>query len=70
MSTKNICEGMIRESGFMRLGPSAFKQCHKEATVEVSVNSQGKMKLCDGCLPEFRKWATLPWTAKPLKVKP
>lgn len=66
------CEAHFREGvsaqNFMRLGwASTWHRCEREATLLVNVQGQGKLKICDQCLPEFRKWATLPWTVRKLR---
>lgn len=64
---------MIKEKvsaqNFMRFGPLESWQCKNKATLEVVVKGQGKMLMCDDCLPKFRKYATLPWTVRNLCEK-
>lgn len=66
------CESKIREGvsawTAFRLGPvdRPWKKCENEASLEVTVKGQGKMKMCASCLPHFKKYATLPWTMRKL----
>lgn len=67
------CEAMITEcvsaQNFMRLGWAPHpERCENEATLKVTVKGQGTLLLCDRCFPEFRKYATLPWTARNLNA--
>jgi hypothetical protein len=67
------CETQIKSYHPFRLGLGdgcvETKQCPNEATLEVTVEGQGKLYMCDSCLPKFREYATLPWTLKKVKVK-
>jgi hypothetical protein len=67
------CETQITTYQPFRLGLNngchETKQCENPATLEVTVKGQGKMLICDSCLPRFREYAILPWKAKPLRQK-
>lgn len=65
------CETIIKTYQPFRIGLGdgcrESAQCPNVATMVVTVRGQGRMFMCDACLPKFREYATLPFTIRKLK---
>ena len=43
------CEGYRKKGSFMTLGPREWKQCEKEATVQIKFEEDGEVKSLPAC---------------------